>query len=115
VDLRKLKEHSNLKVGSGPAVEGIVEGAIGFDPPVIMRRHLVANSASNATLRSPSYIEGGNLASSNFSDSTQESLVCTAANAITEGANTTLWIEGCRDGWAIALSNPSNLDSRGIA
>jgi hypothetical protein len=102
VDLRKVKEDSNLNVGSRPAIVGIIVGVVGLIPSVIMWKGVMANSASNSKLTSSSYIDGSNYASANFSDTVRESSVCTSSNATSEGDNTTLSMQGCHDGWAIA-------------
>lgn len=113
VDLRKVHGGSNLTRGSRPAIAGIIIGIIGLVPAGIMWSGVLANSAHNVILSDPSYLDGSTCASQRFSSTSRESSVCVAANVQSRSDNVSLWMQGCRDSWAIARSSLSNLNTPG--
>jgi hypothetical protein len=114
IELRKVKEGSNLRPGSRPAIAGIVLGIVGLVPAAIMWSGGLTNNATNANLSSPSYIDGRTFASQNFFNTARESSVCTAANAYSQRDDVTRWMQGCHDGWAIALSSLTDFNRPGF-
>lgn len=83
---------------------------IGLVVAILFWTGVVGSSPTRVDTSSSSYIGGARYGTANFSISTSQGAVCNAANA-GKTSNSTEWMQGCHDAWAIASFSagyPSN-------
>lgn len=80
---------------------GVAIGLIGLVVAILFWAGIVGSGSTRVDTSSPSFIRGSQYGSANFSPSTSQGVVCTAAHA-DKTNNLTEWLQGCHEAWAIA-------------
>lgn len=90
----------------------VVVACVGLVAAALLWAGLVGGGVRPVDTSSPSYIQGNNFGTANFSSATTESSVCRGVNA-SRVANPTQWMQGCHDAWAVAAFKSNRSTSSG--